>query len=260
MKTKKLKVLAMIILTSALLILASSASISTVKAQSTTTLFLYTTLGSSSVSANGTALTAGSSNTLTSGDTYTFTATPDSGWTFVCFEYASAAGAVGSTKNPYSTVVSSACSLEAVYIPTSNATGTTSGSGSSTITLFATAGGTTSPAGSTTGASISGTIGTATTLTETPSSSTYTFLCWVTQCSSSDNYYTTSTLSYKPLTSGVAIEPIWIPASFTLTLPTPAPSVTPKPTPEYSSAALIAIVAALVALAAATVVYKKTRK
>lgn len=258
MKPKNLKVLAMIILTSALLILASSASVSTVKGATTTTLFLYTTLGSSSVSANGTTLTAGGSNTMTAGDTYTFTATPDSGWKFVCWDYAAASGAVGSTNNPFSQVISAACSLEAVYIPTTNATGTTSGSGSSTITLFTSAGGTSSPAGSTTGTAITGTIGTATTLTETPSSSVYTFLCWITQCSSANNYYTSSSLSYKPLTSGVAIEPIWVVTSANISLPTPAP--TPKPTPEISSAMVAVLALALVATAFGTYAYKKAKK
>jgi len=259
LKTKKLKVLALILLTATLLIPALSA-ISTVKAATTTTLALYTTLGLSSVKANGTTLTAGS-NTLTSGDTYTFTATPDSGWKFVCFDYAAASGALSSTNNPYSNVISAACSLEAVCIPSTNTTGTTSGSGASTITLFASAGGTTSPAVPSadvfTGTSISGTIGTATSITETPGTG-YTFLCWVTQCSSANNYYTSSTLSYKPLTSGVAIEPLWVYGT-TVTLPTPTP--TPTKIVEYSSLAAVVVAAALVAAALATFVYaKKSRK
>ncbi len=44
-KTKNFKVIAMILLTTTLLVLASSASISNVKAATTQTLVLYTTLG-----------------------------------------------------------------------------------------------------------------------------------------------------------------------------------------------------------------------
>jgi hypothetical protein len=251
LKTKNLKVLAMILLTSTLLILASSASISTVKAATTTTLFLYTTLGLSSVTANGTALTPGASNTLTSGNTYAFTATASSGWKFVCFDYAAASGAVGSTKNPFSEVISAACSLEAVFIPTTNTTGTSSGSGAATITLFTSAGGTTSPAGSTSGASVSATIGHSTTITETPSSSVYTFLCWVAQSSSASNYYTSTTLSYTPLTSGVAIEPIWVPTSSGITLPV---------INEYSTAVVAFLAIALVASALGAYAYTKRAK
>ena len=248
----------MILLTSTLLILTAAVSIPSVKATTTTTLFLYTTLGTSSVTANGTALKSGAENTLTSGDTYTFTATPTSGWKFVCFDYAAASGAVGSTKNPYSMVISAACSLEAVFIPTTNTTGTSSGTGASTITLFATAGGTTSPTGSTSGASVSGVIGHTTTITETPSSSVYTFLCWVTQCSSASNYYTSTTLSYTPITSGVAIEPIWVPTSSAITLPTPTPA--PTKIAEFSSLMVVIVVAALIAAAFGTYAYTKRNK
>ena len=255
MKTKNLKVIVMILLTSTLLILASSASVSTVKAATTTTLFLYTTLGSSSVTANGTTLTPGAENTLTSGDTYSFTATASSGWKFVCFDYAAASGAVGSAKNPFSELISAACSLEAVYIPTTNTTGTSSGSGAATITLFVTAGGTTSPAGSTGGKSVSATIGHSTTITETPSSSVYTFLCWVAQSSTTSNYYTSTSLSYTPLTSSVAIEPIWVVTSSGITLPTPTPKID-----EFSSLMIVILAAALVATALGTYAYTKRAK
>ena len=251
---KNLKVLAMILLTSTLLILTAGASVPNVKAQTTTTLFLYTTLGSSSVTANGTALTPGAENTMTAGDTYSFTATASTGWKFVCWDYAAASGAVGSAMNPYPIVISAACSLEAVFIPTTNTTITPSGSGSATITLFDSAGGTTSPTGSTSGASVSATIGHSSTMTETPGSS-YTFLCWVTQCSSGNNYYTSSTLSYTPQTTGVAIEPLWVVTSSGVTLPTPAPTID-----EFSSLMVVVLAAALVATAFGTYAYTKRAK
>ena len=240
----------MILLTSTLLILTAGVSIPSVKATTTTTLFLYTTLGTSSVTANGTALKEGAENTLNSGNTYSFTATASSGWKFVCFVYAAKTGAVGSTKNPFSEVISAACSLEAVFIPTTNTTGTASGSGAATITLFASGGGTTSPAGSTSGASVSATIGHSTTITETPGTG-YTFLCWVTQCSSVSNYYTSTTLSYTVLTSGVAIEPIWVPTGSGITVPV---------INEYSAAVVAFLAIALVASALGAYAYTKKAK
>lgn len=269
MKTKNLKALATILLTLTLLILAASAiSVPSVKAATTTNLVLYQTLGLSSVDANGTALTAGSSNAtsnqLTSGNTYTFTATASSGYKFIGWAYADASGAVGSTSATFTHAISgTACSLEALFVPTTNTTVTPSGSGSASLVVFTTAGGTTSPTGGLAGTSTTGTVGTAKTFTETTLSG-YTFLCWVVQCSQ-NNYYTSSTLSYTPVsTSGAAIEALWIPTNSGIVLPTvttsPSATPTPKPTPEYSSAIIIAIVAALVAVAAATVVAKKNRK
>jgi len=244
----------MILLTSTLLILTAGVSIPSAKATTTTTLFLYTTLGTSSVTANGTALKGGAENTLNSGNTYSFTATPTSGWKFVGFDYAAASGSVGSTKNPFSEVISAGCSLEAIFIPTTNTTGTSSGSGASTITLFASAGGTTSPAvpsaDISSGLSISGTIGHSTTITETPGTS-YTFLCWVTQCSSASNYYTSTTLSYTVLTSGVAIEPIWVPTSSGITVPV---------INEFSAAVVAFLAIALVASALGAYAYTKKAK
>lgn len=262
LNTKKLKVIAMILLTSTLLILAASAvNVSTVKAATTETLIVYTTLGGASsgaVKANGTAMTMGSTgNTLTSGDTYSFTATAASGFEFIGWVYADATGPSGTTSATFTKVISATCSLEAVFIPTTNTTAATSGSGAAALSLFTTAGGETTPAGSLTGATVSATIGTATTLTET-SGSGYTFLCWVVQCSS-NNYYTSPTLKYTPTSSGAAVEAIWVPTSSGITLPSAA-TPTPK-VPEYSAAIVALIAVALVAVAVGTVAYsKKARK
>ena len=223
---------------------------------------VYTTLGGASsgaVNANGTAMVMGSAgNPLTSGDTYTFTATAASGFKFIGWAYADATGPTGTTSASYSKVISQACSLEAIFIPTTNTTATPSGSGAATISLFATAGGETTPAGSLTGASISATIGTPKTITQTPGTG-YTFLCWVVQCSS-NNYYTSSTLSYTPTESGAAAEAIWVPTSSGITLPSASATPTPK-VPEYSAAIVALIALALVAVAVGTVaITKKTRK
>jgi hypothetical protein len=263
LNTKKLKVIAMILLTSTLLILAASAaSIPNAKAATTTTLVVYTTLGGASsgaVDANGTAMVMGSAgNPLTSGDTYTFTATAASGFQFIGWAYADASGPTGTTSASYSKVISQACSLEAIFIPTTNTTATPSGSGAATISLFATAGGETTPAGSLTGASVSATIGTPTTITQTPGTG-YTFLCWVVQCSS-NNYYTSPTLNYTPTESGAAAEALWIPTSSGITLPSTSPTPTPT-VPEFPAVTIALIAVALVAVAFGTVAYtKKARK
>lgn len=251
----------MILLTSTLLIMASAASVPNVKAATTTTLVVYTTLGASSIKANGTTLVQGSAgNALTTGATYSFTATAASGYQFLGWAYADATGPSGTTSATYTKVISAACSLEAIFVPTTNTTVTPSGSGSSAISLFATAGGTTSPAGSLSGASITGTVGTATTITETPGTG-YTFLCWVVQCSS-NNYYTSSTLNYKPTsTAGAAIEALWIPSTSGITLPSVSPTPTPTKVAEFSSAVAAILAVALVAVAIGTyAVVKKNRK
>jgi hypothetical protein len=258
LKTKNLKVLAMILLTTTLLILASGASISTVKAATTQNVVLYTTLGASSVTANGTAMTLGGSNTFTSGNTETFVVTPSSGYKFLCWVYADASGPVASTAASYSKVISATCSLEAVCVPTTNTTATTSGSGAATLTVFATSGGQTDPAGAITGASVKGTIGSSTQFTETPGTG-YTFLCWIVQCAS-NNEYTSSTLNYVPTSAGAAVEAIWVPTSSSVTLP---PITTPTPTPkvdEISTAMAAIVVAALAVAALGTFAYKKSRK
>jgi len=258
LNTKKAKVLAMILLTSTLLILAVSANVPNVKA-ATTNLVLYTTLGMGTVSANGTALTAGSAgNPLTSGDTYTFTQTASSGFQFIGWAYADASGPTGTNTASYSKVISQACSLEALYVPSTNTTATPSGSGASTITLFATAGGETSPKGTPfTGASVSGVIGHSTTITQTPGDG-YTFLCWVVQCSS-NNYYTSSTLNYTPTESGAALEALWIPTGSGITLPSTGPTPTPTKVDEFSTVMGAVLAVALVAAALGTFAYKKSR-
>jgi hypothetical protein len=263
LNTKKLKVIAMILLTSTLLILASAASVPNVKAATTTTLVVYTTLGGASsgaVDANGTAMVMGSAgNALTTGDTYTFTATAASGFQFIGWAYADASGPTGTTSASYSKVISAACSLEAIFVPTTNVTATTSGSGAATLSLFSTAGGTTYPAGSLTGASVSATIGSSTEITQTPGSG-YTFLCWVVQCAS-NNEYTSSTLNYVPTSSGAAIEAIWVPTSSGITLPTLSPTPTPTKVAEFPSAVIVIAALALVAVAFGTIAYtKKARK
>ena len=265
LKPKKLKVLAMILLTSTLLILTSAVSIPSVKAATTTTLVVYNTLGGAStgaVKANGTAMVQTSAgNSLITGDTYQFTATPASGYKFIGWAYADATGPSGTTSATFTKVISAACSLEAIFVPTTNVTATTSGSGASTLVLFGSAGGTTTPAVPSadlfSGYSVSATIGTPTTITETPGTG-YTFLCWIVQCSQ-NNVYTSSTLNYTPTSSGAAIQALFAPTSSGITVS----AITATPTPtinEFSTATTLAMVIALVAVAFGTYTYTKKAK
>jgi len=249
----------MTLLVSSLLILASSASVSTVKAATTTSVFLYITEGAQTVTANGTTMSQGASTTFTSGNTETFKVTPFSGFTFLCFVYADSSGSVTSTDNPFPKTLSGACSLEAVCIPTSNSTATTSGSGSATIVVFAAIGGTTDPAGSTNAThSYSGyTIGHSTTLTQTPGTN-FKFLCWMVQVTSA-NVYTSSSLTFTPAASGTAIQAIWIPTSSSVTLPAASPTPTPK-VDEFSSLVVAVLAIALVACAFGTYAYAKKHR
>ena len=248
----------MILLTTTLLILASSASVSNVKAATSTTILTYTTLGGS-VTANGTALTGGASATYNDGDTLQLQATASSGFQFLCFVYADASGSVTSTDNPYTKVITGACALEAVFIPTSNEVETSPGSGAATLTIFSSIGGTTDPAGSASGASASATIGHSTTITQSSGTSgDFKFLCWVTQDASGATLYSTSTLTFTPTSSGTAIEAIWIPTSSTVTLPSASP--TPTPVPEFSAAVAAIVAVALVASAFGTYAYSKKKR
>ena len=265
--TKNFKVLALILLTSTLLIIAAgAANIPNAKAATTETLIVYETLGGASsgaVKANGTAMVQTSAgNSVISGDTYQFTATAASGYQFIGWAYADATGPSGTTSATFTKVISASCSLEAIFVPTTNVTGTTSGSGASTITLFGSAGGTTTPAvpqaSLFTGASVSATIGTPTTFTETPGSG-YTFLCWIAQCET-NQIFTSSTLKYTPTASGIAMQAIFVPTNSGITL---SAVMTPTPTPkvnEFSTATTLAMVIALVAVAFGTYTYTKKAK
>jgi len=265
--TKNIKVLTLILLTSTLLILTASAvSIPNVKAATTVTLIVYNSLGGAStgaVKANGTAMVQTSAgNPLINGDTYKFTATPASGYQFIGWVYADATGPSGTASATFTKVITAPCSLEAVFVPTTNVTATTSGSGASTLVLFGTAGGTTTPAIANanlfTGQSISATIGTPTTITETAGTG-YTFLCWVVQCAQNNIYTSSPTLKYTPTSTGAAIEAIWVPSNSGITLT--SSMVTPTPTVnEFSIAATLALVIALVAVAFGTFAYTKKAK
>lgn len=258
MKGKKIFGIALILFVLTLLVLASSVSVSTVKAATTTSLFLYVTVGAQSVTANGTTMTQGASTTFTSGDTIQFKVTPFSGFQFLCFVYADSSGAVTSTDNPYTKTLSGGCALEAICVPTNNSTSTVSGSGSATIVVFSSIGGTTNPAGST-DANTTGysgyTIGHSTTITQTPGTN-FKFLCWMVQINST-TVYTSDSLTYTPTAAGTAIQAVWIPTNSSVTL---SSSPTATPVDEFSSSVAVVFVVVMVACAFGTYAYTKKHR
>jgi hypothetical protein len=248
--TRKFKVFAMILLTCAVLLLTVNATISSVKAQTQDKVLVYTTLGGT-ISANGTALTGGDTYSYAAGATVTFTPTAQSGFKFLCFEYAGASGGVTSTSNPFSyTLSSSEIAIQAIFTTTKNATQTPTGSGAASVDLFAAIGGTTSPAGKTTPYT-DYTIGTTASFTQTPGTG-FSFLCWIVDTSAGATEYTSSTLSLKMPASSTAIQALWIPSTSTVTLPTIVS--------EFSSVMVAVIVAILALVAAGTYVYRRKAK
>lgn len=254
--TKKFKVFAMILLTSAILLLAINPNVSSVKAATTTSVYVFTTLGGT-MTGNGTALKEGGvATTYTTGDSVSFDAAASSGWNFLCFVYASTAGAFTSITNPFSLTLSeSAYSIEAIYTPTHNST-SSAPSGTSTLVVFSGIGGTTEPSGGLTGPVYTNyTVGKTYSFTETPGSGQK-FLCWITETVSGSSYYTqaytTTPLSLNLTSSSVTIQAFWIPTSSTVVLP--------KIISEFSPVMIAVLLSALVLIAAATYVYRRRTK
>lgn len=251
---RNLKVFSLILLTSALL-LTIGANIASVKAQTQDSVFAYTTLGGT-ISANGSTLTGGSTTTYGDGSTISFSATASSGFKFLCWEYAGASGAITSTTNPLSyTISTSEIAIEAIFIPTTSTTPTTTGSGSASVDLFPSIGGTTDPAGASAPYN-NYTIGATDTFTQTPGDG-FKFLCWISQTSTASTLSTNSPFSLEITDSNVALQALWIPTSSTVTLPSASPSPT---VPEYSNVAAIVVALALAAVAFGTYAYRRKTK
>lgn len=264
-KARNLTVATMILLLSAFLV-ATVVVMTPVKAQSTSTVWVYNSQGGD-IDANGTQLTPSTTYNYTTGDVISYTPVPGSGFSFYAWDWISGSTAVTSTSTTLTeTLSSSACAIQAMFIPTTNATQTVSGSGSATIVGLMSAGGTTSPASGTSTSSPTSsdtgyTIGQTATLTATASSG-WKFLYWLVVSAQGRTDYTSSTVSVTVPASEMAIQAFFVPTSSSLAAPgvSPSPSVTPTPTPEYSSVIIVAIVAALVAVAAATVCAKRIRR
>ena len=251
-KTKNL-VLALL-LTSAILLAAIN--LSSVTAQTTSSTYVYDSIGGT-ISANGNAVTAGTSVTSNTNANAEFTATPQSGFTFLAWEYATAAGACTVKTNPTSINITGAGAIQALFLQSTNTTATSTQTGTGSLYIYNSIGGETTPAGTAPPAVYTNyTVGTVATLTTTPGAN-FKFLYWIVATSTS-NYYTTSTLDL-PITENVcALQAMFIPTDSDVTLPGQA---TPTPTvPEISGLATAAIAVALVAVAVGTYTYTKKSK
>jgi hypothetical protein len=247
---KNFKILALILLTSTLLIM--TASTASVKAATSPTLYVYNSQGGN-IDANGTQLTVSTVVTYASGDTINFTPVAGTGFSFKCWDWIGTATPVTSTATTLTETLtaSASCAIQALFIPTTNASQTVTGSGKATVDMLLPAGGTTSPTSGSSTNSLSSytnyTIGTASTFTATAQSG-YKFLYWIEVSAQGRTDFTTSTISVAPPASTVLLQAFFIPTASTVTIN------------EYSNAAVVALTAALVAIALGTFVYTKKAK
>jgi hypothetical protein len=227
---RKIKVLTLVLLASTLLVMATSLS---VKAQGTATVAILSSVGGTTSPAGGT------SPSYTIGHSASFTATPGSGWQFFYWIVTTAAGSTTYTTNPLSWDVTGAGSVQAMFLPTTNATETPNPAGTSSIYVLVSAGGETTPASET----YTYNVGSVATFTATPGSG-FRFLCWVVAPATGGIVYTANPLNYNVTNGDCAVQALFVPTSSTVTLPTIVD--------EYSSAAVVALTATLVAVAFAT--------
>jgi hypothetical protein len=253
--SKNFKFFALILIASTLLIAAATPAISTVKAQSTDSILVYVALGGT-ISANGTALTGGSTYSYADGTVVAFTATPGTGFAFLAWETATAAGGSTSTANPLDWTITGSGAIQAMFIPTTNTTGYSS-AGTSSIGLFSSIGGSTNP---TAGTYTNYTIGTTSAFTATPGSG-FNFLCWEVATAAGAFTTTSNPMEYNVSANNCGLQAFFIPTSSTVTLPTA--TTTPTSTPKVSefSSATVAIMAIILAAAAfGTYTYTKKSK
>lgn len=243
MATKNLKVLALILLASALLIVTMGTA--SVKSQTQASLYIFNSQGGT-ISGNGTELKSGTVQTYTSGDTVSFTTTPGSGYAFLCWVWSGATETTSISPTVSETINSSSCSIQALFVPITNATQTPSGSGQATICPLISLGGTTSPA-STQSSYTNYTVGQTYTFTAIPDSGSR-FLYWLVVSSQGSTYYTTGTLQLTVPASTIAIQAFFVPSSSSVVIP------------EYSSAALSVLVVVLSISAAGAFTYTRRNK
>jgi len=258
---KNFKVFALILLTSALLLVAIIPNVPSVKAATTDSVTVFSAVGGTTTPA-GNSTGPYASYTYASGSTQTFTATAGTGFIFLCWETVTSSGATTSTTNPLSYTVSQATAIQALFIPTSSAVTTTPTPttipSKYTVSVFSSVGGTTTPSGiSTTAPYSTYTYASGSTQTFTATAGTgFKLLCWEIVTGNGPTTSTTNPLSYA-VSQTTALQALFIPTSSTVTLPTPTP--TPKIN-EFSSAAAIITVLALVIVAFGTYAYTKKAK
>ena len=231
--TKGLKVFALIMLTSMLLIVAAVPN--NVKAATTNTVTVFASCAGVTVPAsNDTGPYA--TYTYTSGSTQTFTATPATGFQFLCWVIAGASGSETSTTNPLDYALTQDVAIQAVFIPSGAPPATTTPTttpATDSVTFFTSVGGTTSPSGQSDSASYvttSYTAGSTQTFTATPGTG-YKLLCWEIVYANGGTTSTDSSLSFV-VDQDVAVQAFFIPTNSTVTLPsaTTSPSATPTAT------------------------------
>ena len=264
--TKNLKVFALILLTSMLLLVAINPAMQSVKAATTTdTVTVFASVAGTTTPASN-ASGPYATYTYDNDTVQTFTATTSTGFQFLCWVIvaASPTGPTTSTTNPLSYTLTQSIALQALFIPTSSTvtptpTPTTTPSQYG-VTVFTSTGGTTTPTGSSTTApyvTYNYNSGSVQTFTATAGTD-FKLLCWEIVTANGGTTSTSSSLSYT-VSQDVAIQAFFIPTSSTVTLPSTSPTPTPT-VPEFSSAAAIIIAAVLVIVAFGTYTFTKRAK
>jgi len=246
----------MILLTSALLIAAITPLIASVKAQTNeATVNVVSSVG-------GATLPAGSGNLYNNGTTVEFSATPDSGYSFLYWTVSTSQYSIELDTNPASLVVSGdvTYTVQAIFttlLPFPDLTMPPDLSSAAIVVVLAGLGGTVSPApGSYALANAAQTM-----LTATPDSG-WQFSHWIISGPPSTHGGVPYTLTptNNPYTVGHGYgytydyQPVFVPISSSTTT-TPTPTVN-----EFSSAAIIILALALVAVTFGTYAYTKRTK
>ena len=249
------KFLALIVLVSVLLLVAVNLNISSVKAQTTESVDVYTSCGGT-ISANGSTLTGGTLYNYTSGASVTFTATPLSGCKFLYWEYGSPSSPSTSTDNQLVyTVPSVASAIQAMFIPTVNSSLATSSSQLATAPFDVpmSIGGTTTPSAA---IYTNYTIGSVVNFVATASSG-FKFLYWLVPSATGNqvSIVTSNTFAFKVTANACAIQAYFEPTTSNITLPT-LTTIN-----EFSSSTAIITALLMVIVAFGTYAYsRKTKK
>lgn len=244
----KTKILALVLILSALLIAANS-SILTAKAQTNDSVYIYNSLGGT-IATSGTTLPGGSSYPFANGTAVNLDANASEGYKLLCWEEVTSAGGCTSTSATLTLVpATSSSAVQALFIPTGNSTTTSPSTGTSAVTVLSSAGGETNPKPDTYN---NYTIGSTNTFTATPGSG-FKFLYWIViPASGQGNVYDTSTLSLNITANSCGIQAMFIPTDSDVTLSSIVP--------EYSSVGIFILAAVLVAVAMGTFIVSKRNK
>ncbi len=240
--------------TLAFFIIALTPNAIDVKAQTQDQVFIYVSVGGT-ISSAGTNLTGGTSYNYTNGQTISFSANPDPGCKFLFWSYASASGTNTSTNNPLQyTISSNECAVQAMFIPTTNASiaSTSSQTGTAPFAVPISLGGTTTPAA---GTYSNYTIGETVSFTANPGSG-FKFLYWLVPAATGDavSIVTSNTLAFNVTANACAIQAFFAPTSSNITVPS-IPTVD-----EFSSVAIIILAVILATISLGTYKYSRTKQ